>query len=274
MINTSGAAAVPKHPKRSDTSFASGDERHLELKSQKFRGWFSPWSSSRAKRACDVVVAIPAIAALAPVMIAIAVAVKMDSAGPVLFRQRRSGSGGTPFTILKFRTMRADSARKGPLVTKDGDKRLTSVGRLIRRYKLDELPQLFNVIRGEMSFVGPRPKVPRHQNTPLAYRPGITGAATQIFRNEEGILRHVPDEYLDVFQMNVLTPMKTDLDRRYMERATFFSDLKLILCTVFGISSSPEKSRVESDLREQVRRGSYNHLLTSEANSRPTAVGK
>lgn len=167
-------------------------------------------------------------------MLATALAVKMSSDGPILFRQRRTGHFGCEFIIYKFRTMHANRADRGPLVTKDGDSRLTAVGRILRRTKLDELPQLLNVLRGDMSMVGPRPKVPEHQVRPLAYRPGITGAATIAFRNEEEILRNVPDEHLHDYQVRVMMPVKHEMDESYMSQATFLSDLTLLAKTLLA----------------------------------------
>jgi lipopolysaccharide/colanic/teichoic acid biosynthesis glycosyltransferase len=141
---------------------------------------------------------------------------------------------GELFTIYKFRTMEAHSQPKGLSVTRHGDRRITSVGRLLRRYKLDELPQLVNVLRGDMSLVGPRPKLPDHQHRQaqcMPFRPGITGAATLVFRCEEEMLRQIPEEQIEAFCKYKLTPYKTNLDYEYAERATFGSDLALMMRT-------------------------------------------
>jgi lipopolysaccharide/colanic/teichoic acid biosynthesis glycosyltransferase len=170
---------------------------------------------------------------LLPVILITALAVKLTSRGPVLFRQRRVGKGGTNFMMWKFRTMRAD-CEGGPSVTKVGDNRLTPIGVFLRRYKLDELPQLVNVIRGEMSLVGPRPKVPHHETQPLRYKPGVTGAASLAFRKEEELLHRLPDHSLDDFQVHVMMPLKRKLDDQYMRGASLLSDLSLMLRTVLG----------------------------------------
>src|SRR5712692_8714855 len=147
----------------------------------------SPWCDSVLKRGFDIFGAILLLVLLSPLMIAVAILVKLTSRGPVLFRQRRPGKNGHEFTILKFRTMIDGRRHEGPAVTRPFDPRVTWFGRFMRRWKLDELPQLFNVIRGEMSFVGPRPLPTQHWEQPfmqeeatcvLSVRPGITSQAT------------------------------------------------------------------------------------------------
>ncbi len=192
------------------------------------------WSKSASKRAFDFAVASTALVALSPVMLVTAAVIKVSSPGPVLFRQSRMGMDGRCFTIYKFRTMSCDAQFSGPSVTKAGDKRLTAVGGFLRKWKLDEIPQLINVMRGDMSLVGPRPKVPRHQTHQLEVRPGITGAATLAFRREEYVLHRVPENRLDEYQVQVLMPVKRALDDRYTKTATFASDLGLMFRTVFG----------------------------------------
>jgi lipopolysaccharide/colanic/teichoic acid biosynthesis glycosyltransferase len=198
----------------------------------------SCWSSSKRKRVFDFLAASAALILLAPVLVIIGVSVKLSSRGPVLFRQVRMGRGGREFVIYKFRTMRVDRATAGPTVTKAGDIRLTPIGALLRRFKLDELPQLYNVLKGDMSLVGARPKLPHHQIYPLKYRPGITGASALAFRNEEYILHKIPHHALDAYQIRVLMPLKKELDDRYMANATFLSDLKLIWDTLLGRGKS------------------------------------
>lgn len=141
---------------------------------------------------------------------------------------------GQQFDIFKFRTMRVHQPGAGPSVTTANDERLTRVGRLLRKTKLDELPQLLNVLWGDMSFVGPRPKVPQHQTYVLPVRPGITGAASLAFRNEEFLLRGIPADELDAFQVNVLIPRKRALDQAYSRSASLRGDLGLMFRTVFG----------------------------------------
>ena len=149
------------------------------------------------KRSLDILVAAAALPALSPVMALVAVWIKLDSPGPILFRQERLGLGGRLFRILKFRTMREGAPvlidPTGKLVNEADDLRHTRVGKFLRRFSLDELPQLVNVLRGEMSLVGPRPDLPEglryyddHQRNRLAVRPGITGLAQVSGRNEQG----------------------------------------------------------------------------------------
>src|SRR5437870_10777958 len=146
------------------------------------------------KRCIDLAVAIVLLLVLSPVLAVAAIAVKCSGSGPTFFRQIRVGRGGKPFEIVKFRTMRTTSS-PGPLITGAGDPRVTRVGRVLRRWKVDELPQLVNVLRGEMSFVGPRPEVPRYVDMfaeqyreLLAVRPGITDVASLALRDEETLL--------------------------------------------------------------------------------------
>jgi lipopolysaccharide/colanic/teichoic acid biosynthesis glycosyltransferase len=194
----------------------------------------SEWSLSAWRRVMDIALSFLAILFFAPVLAAIAIAVRLSSPGPIIFRQQRVGRMGQLFTIYKFRTMEADQQQKGLSVTRHGDRRITTVGRFLRRYKLDELPQLINVLMGDMSLVGPRPKLPDHQHRQTQYmpfRPGITGAATLVFRCEEEMLRQVPEEQIEAFCKYKLTPYKTNLDYAYAERATLRSDVALMMRT-------------------------------------------
>lgn len=123
----------------------------------------------------------------------------------------------------------------GPGHTAKGDPRVTSLGRFLRRFKLDELPQLYNVLRGDMSLVGPRPKLPNHDPVPMACRPGVTGAATLAFRYEARILSEVPADRIENFYQQYIVPHKMRLDSEYMERATVVSDVSVLLATVFRV---------------------------------------
>ncbi len=152
------------------------------------------------KRIADVVLSASGLVLLAPLGGLIALVVKLGDGGSVFFTQQRIGLNGRPFSILKFRTMVPNAESLGPGVTQGLDARVTRVGRLLRRTKLDELPQLLNVFKGEMSFVGPRPEVPRYtqryteaQREILRYKPGITDLATVRFRNEEDLLAGASD---------------------------------------------------------------------------------
>jgi len=190
----------------------------------------SRWCESAAKRVFDVTASALILLPLVPVLLLIALIVRWDSPGPAIFRQQRVGRHGLPFTIFKFRTMY--SAIGGSTRSSHGDKRLTTPGRLLRQYKLDELPQLFNVCRGDMSLVGPRPKLHDHHVLDVCFRPGITGAATLAFASEEHLLRDIPYEYLEACHKELICPRKVELDLEYMARATLRSDLRLLCRTL------------------------------------------
>lgn len=198
--------------------------------------------SQRAKRALDLIVAIPAVALLSPLFIAIAVWIKLDSRGPVFFIQERAGQFGRLFRIFKFRTMIADAEKQGSLITIGADHRITRSGRLLRKYKLDESPQLFNVIRGEMSLVGPRPEVPRYvelytedQRRILTLKPGITSPASITFNGESALLARQEDP--EDFYRAQLIPAKIHEDLSYAKRATVFSDCAIVAKTFIRIFS-------------------------------------
>ncbi len=190
-----------------------------------------------AKRAFDITAAFAGLVVLAPVMLAIAALIRLSDGGSVFYRQRRVGRYGREFGILKFRTMVPDADRRGPLVTGRTDPRITRVGRVLRRWKLDELPQLWNVLRGEMSFVGPRPEVAKYvaryteeQRSLLSLKPGVTDLATLQFRNEEELLARA--ENVEEFYVRHCIPRKFELNMRYARRATFWTDLWVITATV------------------------------------------
>jgi lipopolysaccharide/colanic/teichoic acid biosynthesis glycosyltransferase len=212
----------------------------------------SDWSLSTLRRAMDLTLSFWGLLLFSPVFGILAVAVRFSSPGPVIFRQQRVGRMGQLFTIYKFRTMEAQPQPKGLSVTRHGDRRVTAVGRLLRRYKLDELPQLVNVLFGDMSLVGPRPKLPDHQHRQaqsMPFRPGITGAATLVFRCEEEMLRQIPEEQIEAFCKYKLTPYKANLDFEYAERATFRSDVALMLrtaqvCMVRSKARPPQPSAI------------------------------
>ena len=192
----------------------------------------STWSRSFLKRAFDFLCVFCSLPLWVPVCLVVGLAVRLTSAGPVLFLQKRTGRYGRPFTILKFRTMKHNHEAPHQAVATAADERFTPIGRFLRRWKLDELPQLWNVLIGQMSLVGPRPKLPEHESCSLPCRPGITGAATLAFAGEEHALARIPRHTLDVFYNNIVLPAKRKLDVEYMAQATFGSDLKLIVDTV------------------------------------------
>ena len=201
------------------------------------------WVNGEAKRALDCSLALFAFLVVSPILALIAIAVKLSSPGPVLFRQERMGMGNRPFTILKFRTMRVQT---GPLVTARNDARITKVGRWLRRAKLDELPQIVNVFFGDMSLVGPRPKIIEHQSSELICRPGLTGAATLAFIEEEKMLVTVPEHQLETYVIDVLHRIKSEVDHEYALRSTFRSDLLLLSATALHLFRIRRSRRVEA----------------------------
>ncbi|HUD14269.1 MAG TPA: sugar transferase [Terracidiphilus sp.] len=191
----------------------------------------SRWCLSRSKRAVDLLIALAVLALLAFPMLVIAICVCLTSKGSAFFLQKRVGRGGHLFRIYKFRSMTPGSGA-GPGHTRGGDQRITAFGRLLRKFKLDELPQFYNVLRGDMSLVGPRPKLPHHEPIPdMPYRPGITGAASLAFRHEEHILSGVHANQLDHFYDNQIKPLKTHLDLHYMSQATLWTDVRMMAAT-------------------------------------------
>lgn len=192
----------------------------------------SAWTLSASRRAVDFSVALLVLAVLGIPMLAIALCVRLTSPGPAFFAQCRVGRQGRLFRIFKFRSMTVDAGKHGPGLTRDGDCRITAMGRWLRRLKLDELPQFYNILCGEMSLVGPRPKLPRYTGiVNIPYRPGITGAATLAFHREEGMLGRVHPGRLDDYYCQYIRPLKARIDVRYMCRATFWSDMRLIGAT-------------------------------------------
>jgi lipopolysaccharide/colanic/teichoic acid biosynthesis glycosyltransferase len=204
-------------------------------------GSLSAWNFSLTKRSWDAVSAGVGLVLVCPLIAATALAVRLTSSGPVLFRQRRVGKDGKPFEILKFRTMLHRPQGTGPGVTRKGDSRVTGLGRWLRRARLDELPQLFNVLRGDMSLVGPRPDLPEFCQAVrpelqhvFMLRPGVTGWATLHFRDEENLLAEVPEDQTATYYVDHILTQKTKLDLDYAQRATFFGDVSIILRTLIG----------------------------------------
>jgi lipopolysaccharide/colanic/teichoic acid biosynthesis glycosyltransferase len=206
--------------------------------------YVSGWCMSKRKRCFDLVLSVIALIVFSPLMLLIAWLIKFTSQGPALFRQERVGLHQQTFVIFKFRTMenRRELLNAGPTVTRHGDSRMTQIGALLRRLKLDELPQLINVLRGEMSFVGPRPKIPEHESLCMLCRPGITGAATIEFSHEEGLLAGVPEELVERYVVTVLNPEKCKLDIKYIETTRFATDLKILMHTVFKLSNRSRRT--------------------------------
>lgn len=194
---------------------------------------------------------------LAPLLLGVAAAIKLEDGGPVFYRQERIGQGGKPFRILKFRTMTPDADRQGGPLTVGADARITRTGRWLRRFKLDELPQLFNVLRGEMGLVGPRPEVPRYvalytaeQAEVLRLRPGITDAASIAYRNENDLLPRSPDP--EAFYIEHIMPNKIRINLEFAAGATLWAQTRIILATL-GLLPPPVAIRQPGDLRASDR---------------------
>jgi lipopolysaccharide/colanic/teichoic acid biosynthesis glycosyltransferase len=192
------------------------------------------------KRSFDIAASFLGLLFLSPVIALVALTIKIDDGGPVLFSQVRMGKGFAPFTLYKFRTMVVEAEKKGSAITAGGDERITGIGRILRKYKLDELPQLVNVLKGEMSIVGPRPEDPHYveifhddYRAILIVRPGITDYATLEFRNEETILAEYDDP--EEAYVEVILPQKLQLSKRYISEQSFFRDILIILNTLLSI---------------------------------------
>lgn len=192
----------------------------------------SRWCTSGAKRFIDIAFVLLSLPVLVPVCLAVGLAVRLTSPGPILFLQQRMGRNNHTFTILKFRTLTNRAHGTRPVLASECGKQFTPIGRFLRRWKIDELPQVINVLRGEMSLVGARPKPPEHQVGSLKCRPGITGAATLAFANEGAVLANVPESAVETYFHLVVLPIKWRLDAEYMARATFASDLRLIVNSI------------------------------------------
>jgi lipopolysaccharide/colanic/teichoic acid biosynthesis glycosyltransferase len=218
------------------------------------------------KRALDLTVATFVLAVALPAMGLIALLVKLTSPGPVLFRQERMGRGFRPFFICKFRTMVQDAPKRGTQITFGDDPRITRVGKLLRKTKLDELPQLFNVLKGDMSLIGPRPEVPKYveayradYEVILQVRPGVSDLASLEYRDEAALLARAADPEAE-YRLRVL-PHKIALAKEYVRRSSFWFDLSIIVRTPWTLLSdylpwrrcippSPASDTVNDDNRD------------------------
>lgn len=192
------------------------------------------------KRFLDFLLSLLGLILLSPVFIIIALLIKKEDGGSIFFKQTRMGQNGKPFKIYKFRTMVENAEKLGALVTKGEDPRITKIGKVLRKYKLDELPQLINVLKGEMSLVGPRPEVPKYVEAYkekyeqiLTVKPGITDFAAVEFIDEERILKDAenPEE---VYLKKIL-PVKIKYYEKYIKEIGFLTDIKLIFKTLIRI---------------------------------------
>lgn len=190
-----------------------------------------------AKRIIDFTLALGGLTILSPMLIVVALFIKLDTAGPVLYQGNRVGLHGKPFKMMKFRTMVVGADKLGGSSTPNDDPRITRVGKFLRRYKLDELPQLLNVLRGEMSFVGPRPQVQwavdlytEEERRVLTVRPGLTDYASLKFADEGEILKGSTNPDKDY--MEKIYPEKMRLGLEYIEKQSLWTDLHIILQTI------------------------------------------
>ncbi len=205
----------------------------------------------------DAACALFGLIVLSPLLFLVALFVKLTSSGPAFFRQVRIGQFGRPFQIFKFRTMKHSPSGSGPLLTAEGDTRITPFGKWLRKSKVDELPQLINVLLGDMSLVGPRPEVPRYvgeytdrQKKTLLLKPGITGPSANVY--EEQLLRgHLDKETL---YLTTILPAKLEIDIAYCESVTFTEDVKLIIQTFWKIFMRM------TELQEPVQRTSQTQI--------------
>ncbi len=196
------------------------------------------------KRLFDIISAGIVLLLLLPVLLVIAGLIKFDSPGPVVFRQWRLGKGARVFEMYKFRTMLFDAAGKGSSITPSGDTRVTRLGRILRRLDIDELPNLFNVLKGDMSIVGPRPEVPRYlqyyteeQKRVFSVKPGLTDLGTLAFRSEAALL---VGEDPEQFYIREILPRKITLNLEYVKRQGLLYDLSIILKTFALILFQPK----------------------------------
>ncbi len=197
-------------------------------------------SSLVLKRSTDIFLSVIVLIILIVPMLAISILIKSTSKGTVLYKQERVTTYGRHFKILKFRTMVQNADKLGSLVTTNADTRVTSVGKFLRKYRLDELPQIFNVLSGSMSFVGTRPEVPKYVS---AYKPeyyatllipaGITSLASIMYKDEEKLLSESDD--VDEVYLNQVLPQKMEYNLQYTKNFGFFSDIKLMFKTIFGV---------------------------------------
>lgn len=193
-----------------------------------------------AKRAMDIAISGAALVVLSPVLLLVALLIKIDDPGPVFYRQVRVGRNGKTFRIFKFRTMVVDADKKGLQITVGRDPRITRMGALLRKTKLDELAQLLNVFVGDMSFVGPRPEVPKYvelytpyQRQVLLVRPGITDYASIAYRNENDLLAGTQDP--EKMYIETIMPDKIELNMKYLHEISPLTDIRLIFKTIAAV---------------------------------------
>lgn len=192
------------------------------------------------RRIIDFCAASVGLIVLSPLFLVVALWIKLDTPGPVFYQAQRIGRNGTPFGLYKFRSMVVNADKVGPGITVADDQRVTTSGRMLRKYKIDELPQLINVFKGNMSLVGPRPEAPQYvalydqrQRDVLAVRPGITSPASLQYRDEESLLQS--EKWEDVYVGQIM-PHKIDIELQYLQQRTLASDIRLVLQTLLALA--------------------------------------
>jgi len=193
-----------------------------------------------SKRILDIFLSAAILAVASPVFFLISLAIFIGSGLPIFFLQERVGWDRKVFNIIKFRTMRITSNAKGLLISSNNDSRVTGIGKFLRKYKLDELPQFINVLKGEMSIVGPRPEVKKYADSffvdydqILSVKPGITDYASILYRNEAKLLDAVFDK--EKYYLEKILPIKIQLNKKYIDEASLITDLKIIFITILAI---------------------------------------
>jgi len=205
------------------------------------------------KRAFDFIVSLLVILIASPFWLSVAIAIKLDSPGPVFHRATRIGKAGRPFTLYKFRTMVADAASRGPGITQQDDPRISRVGRFLRKLKIDEMPQLINVLKGDMSLVGPRPEDPRYvahytaeQRGVLSVRPGMASPAFIKYRHEEEVLAAAGADLEHIYLTQIM-PDKLRMDLEYIEQQSFLGDLTILAQAAVSLFTPGDRHKAIND---------------------------
>ncbi|WP_251390874.1 sugar transferase [Mediterraneibacter agrestimuris] len=225
------------------------NELPVQFQNEKIKPYYQMLSkhktSIRIKRILDFVLAFCLTAVLSPVMLILAVCIKIDSRGPVFYRQERVTQYGKMYRIFKFRTMVADADKRGPAITQSGDRRITRMGNVLRKCRLDELPQLFNVLTGDMSFVGTRPEVKKYvdaytdeMTATLLLPAGITSRTSIVYKDEDEVMEKYlkeTGESVDEVYIRYVLPEKMKYNLQYLKKFSVLGDLKIMIDTVLAV---------------------------------------
>ena len=194
-----------------------------------------------AKRLFDIIFSIILIIVLSPIMLIISILIKMDSQGKIIYKQKRITQYGKSFYIFKFRTMVTNAEQVGASITSEHDDRITKIGKYLRKYRLDEFPQLFNILKGDLTFVGTRPEVPKYvkyytefMQATLLLPAGVTSLASIEFKDEDKILSESQDD-IETTYINKVLPLKMELNLEYIEKFSILNDIKIIILTVLKV---------------------------------------